>query len=117
MLTMESQECCPDPTSEPQCYGISYGGQKCFRFYLSKVDFEHSDPLPKVLGLAGPDYKLLYFLPTSLGQANGAHWMSDTASYRLSGSCVMVTRENDFFLQLRSLSFRKLVLRVRGENP
>lgn len=57
------------------------------------------------------------FLPTSLGQANGAHRMSDTASYRLSGSCVMVTRENDFFLQLRSLSFRKLVLRVCGESP
>lgn len=92
--------------------------QKCFRFYLSKVDLEHSDHCQRYWVLLDQTTDCsTVLLPTSLGQANSAHWESDTASYRLSGSCVTVTRENDFVLQLRSLSFRKLVLRVCGDSP
>lgn len=74
---------------------------KCLSFYLSKVDFEHSDPLSKVLGPAGPDYRWSTgFLPMSLGQANSTHWMSDTPSIGSWESWVLVTRLNDFVLQL-----------------
>lgn len=36
---------------------ICFKNQKCFRFYRTKEDFEHSDPLERVLGPAEPDYK------------------------------------------------------------
>ena len=70
---------------------ICFMNQKCFRWYLTKVDFEHADPLPRVLGPAAPGYKQkIVFLPTGC--------LIQPAVGSLE-SWVIVTGENDFVLQ------------------
>lgn len=65
--------------------------QKCFRWHLTKVDCEHADPLPRVLGPAAPDYKQkTVLLPT------GCLIQPVVGSLE---SWVIVTGENDFVLQ------------------
>ena len=41
---------------QPQIIYAKFMNPKCCRFCLPKGDFEHTDPLPKILGPAIPDF-------------------------------------------------------------
>lgn len=66
---------------------------KFCRFYLTKGDFEHTDPLPKVRGPAVPDWR------ENAQNTVSPYWMPGTPSVASLEFWVIVIGEDDFILQ------------------